>query len=134
MNLKSLILPRLQVLLGCNDECFFPAQLYRPLQLSDQLAPWQGLLLCYLLSLLGTVLSPHSAFLTAFVHPSSRCCAEVVVWTASIWNIKFGVMLEGPFTGPCQLLEQHIKECEKLSRLLCITNIFTVKAAKCEHL
>lgn len=43
-------------------------------------------------------------------------------------------MLEGHFTGRCQLLEQHIKECEELSRLLCITDIFTVKADTREHL
>lgn len=80
------------------------------------------------------VLRPCSSFLPTFVHPSSKCCAEVIIWAASIWSIKIGVMLEGSFTGPCQLIEQCIEECEVLSRLLCMTNIFTVKAAKCEHL
>lgn len=69
VNLRSLILLFLQVLLECNNASLFPAQLYRPLQLSGQLTSWKGLLLCYLLSMPGTVLSPHSSFLPAFVPP-----------------------------------------------------------------
>lgn len=81
-----------------------------------------------------SVLSPRSSFLPAFVHPFSKCCPEVIIWAASVWSIKIGVTLEGPFAAPCQLIKQCIKECEVLSRLLCMTNIFAVKAAKCEHL
>lgn len=77
---------------------------------------------------------------SSFILLASLCASifhhfqEVIIWAASIWNIKIGVMLEGPFTGTCQLIEQYVKGCEVLSRLLCMTNIFAVKAAKCEHL
>lgn len=74
--------------------------------------------------------SPCSPFLPVFVHPVSKCHAKVIVWAASVWSIKTGVMLEGPFTGPCQCTN----ECEVLSRLLCMTNTDTAKTAKCKLL
>lgn len=72
--------------------------------------------------------SPCSSFLPVFVHPVSKCCAKVIVWTASVQSIKTGVMLEGPFTGPCQCTNEY----EVLSGLLCMTD--TAKTAKCKLL
>lgn len=72
--------------------------------------------------------SPCSSFLPVFVHPISKCHAKVIIWAASVWSIKTGVMLEGPFTGPTQCTN----ECEVLSGLLCVTD--TAKTAKCKLL
>lgn len=55
LNHKSLNLPFLQVLLGYNDAPLFPSQLSHPLQLSGQLTSREGLFLCYLLRVLGTL-------------------------------------------------------------------------------
>lgn len=74
--------------------------------------------------------SPCSSFLPVFVHPISKCHAKVVIWAASVWSIKTGVILEGPFTGPTQCTN----ECEVLRRLLCVTNTDTAKTAKCKLL
>jgi len=47
------------------------------------------------------VLSSHSSFWPAVVHPHSWCCAQIILWVALIWITKTGVMLEHLLLALC---------------------------------